>query len=157
MRTIVKGMLVVAGIGIVAAQFIARPGRTNPPEEPSMVVTHRLAVPPDVRAILERSCFDCHSNRTAWRWYSAIAPVSWIVARDVDEGREQLNFSEWGTYSPRRQAAKLEMIIAEVDKGRMPLASYALIHGEAVLSDADKDLLCEWAGAAADSIMARAD
>jgi len=83
-----------------------------------------------------------------------VSPVSWLVADDVKKGREHLNFSEWGIYTHGRQIAKLEMISSEIDKGRMPMAKYLLLHSNATLSEADKDLLCSWAEGASDSLTA---
>lgn len=157
MKTILKVTALIIGVGVVAMQFVARPDRTNPPEDARVALSSRLRVPDDVRAILDRSCNDCHSNTTRWPWYTAVAPASWIVADHVDEGRRHLNFSVWGTYSVKRQAAKLEMISAEVDKGSMPLKGYLMLHGDATLSEADKDRLCEWAGAVSDSLLGRTE
>jgi hypothetical protein len=157
MKTILKVVALILGVGMVAMQFIARPDRTNPAEDPRVTMSSRLHVPADVQAILDRSCGDCHSNNTTWPWYTAVAPVSWIVANDVEEGRRHLNFSAWGTYSLKRQAAKLEMISGEVDKGEMPLKGYLVVHGNAALSEADKDRLCEWASATTDSLLGRTE
>ncbi len=155
MKTILKAASLIIGVGVVAMQFIARPDRVNPVEDPRVALSSRFHVPPGVQAILDRSCNDCHSNRTVWPWYSSVAPVSWFVASDVEEGRRHLNFSEWGTYPVKRQAAKLEMISAEVDKGDMPMKSYVLMHANAALSEADKDTLCDWASALSDSLLGR--
>ncbi len=155
MRTILKATAAIIGIALIAMQFIARPDRVNPVEDHRVALSSRLHVPDSVQAILDRSCNDCHSHRTVWPWYSAVAPVSWFVAHDVEEGRRHLNFSEWGTYPVKRQAAKLEMISAEVDKGDMPVRAYVLMHGQAALSEADKDMLCDWAADASDSLMGR--
>ncbi len=94
--------------------------------------------------IINRSCADCHSNRTVWPWYSSVAPVSWLVVHDVNEGRGELNFSEWGTYTARRRDRKLTEICNEVREGDMPGAAYALMHPQAKLSPADVNTLCEW-------------
>jgi hypothetical protein len=103
-------------------------------------------MPTEVRSILERSCYDCHSNRTRWPWYSRVAPVSWFVARHVAEGREHLNFTEWDRMSPEDQAKAMEEIGETVTEGEMPLASYLLAHPEAALSEQDQTLLRQWAG-----------
>jgi Haem-binding domain len=153
-----KKLLKILGVLIIAALLAIqafRPERTNPVSDPVMAITAQLNVPPDVRTTLERSCYDCHSNQTIWPWYSAVNPVSWLVADDVTEGRRHLNFSEWGNYTPKRQIAKLDMIVSQVDKGEMPLGKYLLIHGNAALTDTDKDLLCTWANAVSDSLVAR--
>ena len=148
-------MLKVGGIALavllVAIQFF-RPERSNPSPDPAVELSAQVSVPPAVRSILERSCFDCHSNQTRWPWYSHIAPVSWLVARDVEEGRGRLNFSEWGSYKHGRRVARLEMLINEVDRGEMPPSSYLLMHGGAALSEADKDTLCAWAEQLGDSL-----
>ena len=93
---------------------------------------------PNVRALAERACFDCHSNHTRWPWYSHVAPVSWLVQRDVDEGRRALNFSEWNRL--QRHAKKASKEVAE---GEMPLAIYTVLHPDAVLSASDRQALVE--------------
>jgi hypothetical protein len=88
------------------------------------------------RAIAERSCYDCHSNETDWPWYSNVAPMSWLVQHDVDEGRSELNFSEW----PPDDADDLH---DPVEHGEMPPAKYTRLHGDAKLSAAERDHLEE--------------
>lgn len=152
-----KRFLKIFGVLCIAA-FLAsqafRPDRRNPASDPALAITAQLNVPADVRAILQRSCYDCHSNNTVWPWYTEVSPVSWLVADDVKEGRRHMNFSEWGSYRQAIRVAKLDMIVSEVDKGEMPLRKYLLIHGDASLSEADRDLLCAWAGAVSDSLTA---
>jgi hypothetical protein len=151
-----KTLKIIAGIlllGLIMIQLF-RPDRTNPVSDPGLAINNHLPVPPQVLAILERSCFDCHSNQTRWPWYSNIAPASWLVAKDVANGRKHLNFSEWGTYNQKRRASKLEDISDEVDRGDMPDSKYLLIHRDALLSAADKEALLSWAGQAADSLKA---
>lgn len=113
--------------------------RTNPPVGQPMLVS------PEVQSVLERSCYDCHSNETEWPWYSYIAPVSWIVADHVHEGREHLNFSIWYTYDIDEIADKLEEIAEGVEDGAMPLSSYVRMHGDAQLSEEDRAMLVRWA------------
>lgn len=126
-------LLIAAGI-LVAAQLVPVP-RTNPPVE------SKMPAPPEVQAILDRSCADCHSHETRWPWYAHVAPVSWLVARDVHEGRKHLNFSTFDSYSAKRQRNKTKELWEEVDKGEMPTWIYLVIHRDAVLSDADKQTL----------------
>ncbi len=121
------------------------PSKTNPPIDPGRTIQANTQMPPEVLAILERSCSDCHSNSTRWPWYSYIAPVSWLVIDDVNEGRRHLYFSEWGTYPPKKAIRRLQDICEQVSEGEMPLKSYLLMHPEARLSDGDKQLLCSWA------------
>jgi hypothetical protein len=100
---------------------------------------------PQVGAILDRSCQDCHSSRTAWPWYSHVAPVSWIVSKHVSAGREILDFSDWANQPP---SADERMLICDaVSDGRMPLPEYTLIHRNARLSKRDVELICNWASA----------
>ena len=149
-----KSMMI--GVGVIAAlaagiQFI-RPDRTNPSSDPGSDLLSVLSPPAQVREILQRSCYDCHSHQTRWPWYSAAAPASWLVAADVREGREHLNFSVWGSYPRGRRIAKLESMIAEVDKGSMPPGTYLLMHREATLGAAEKEALLLWMENTADSL-----
>jgi hypothetical protein len=150
-----KKRLKIAGIALllvlVAVQFI-RPDRNNPPNDPNQEIGAIFPVPGPVQQILDRSCIDCHSNRTRWPWYSSIAPISWVVASDVKEGREHMNFSEWGTYNRGRIISRLDMIVSQVDKGDMPLPGYLLLHRDARLTEEQKDTLCSWAERSSDSL-----
>jgi Haem-binding domain len=129
---------VALGSAVVLMQ-VFRPDYTNPPVEGD------IAAPPEVASILRRACYDCHSNETTWPWYSQLAPVSWLVARDVTQGRRELNFSMWQGYPAKRKAKKLEEIASEVQEGEMPMAIYVPLHPQAKLSDADKAALVSWA------------
>lgn len=102
---------------------------------------------PEVAAILNRSCNDCHSNQTRWPWYSNVAPVSWFVINHVNDGRGDMNFSDWAQYSPREQQGMLKQMCREVKSGMMPLGSYLRLHGDATLSGEDVKTLCDWANA----------
>jgi hypothetical protein len=129
--------LVTAAVAVVAIQLVPA-NRDNPPVESD------LDAPADVKAILKRSCYDCHSNETVWRWYAYLAPVSWLIADDVQAGRNQLNFSKWGTYSAKKRHTKAEGIVDEVTGGDMPLPSYVRMHSEAKLSPAEIEVLKRW-------------
>jgi len=93
---------------------------------------------PETRELMQRACFDCHSNETVWPWYSNIAPVSWLVQRDVDEGRQKLNFSEWG-----RGEQETDDILEVVKEGEMPLPIFLITHPEARFNDLEKQALIE--------------
>ena len=130
------GLLLVAAIGI---QFVPV-DRSNPP------VTLVVDAPPEVMSILRRSCFDCHSNETVWPWYSKVAPMSWLVAKDVREGREHVNYSTWDLYDAKDRAEIIEEVAEETANGEMPLWFYVPLHPSAKLSDADLATLSAWAG-----------
>ena len=135
-----RGVKVALGVVVVLVVMpLVRPTRENP------AVTGDLVTPPDVKSVLKKACYDCHSNETVWPWYSNVAPVSWLVARDVNEGRKHLNFSVWESYEQKRKDKKLEEIGEEVSEGEMPMAIYVPLHPEAKLSDAEKKLLVDWA------------
>jgi hypothetical protein len=142
-----RASLLVVGALAVLAQFW-RPEYTNPATDPSQTLAAQLSVPGDVQTILDRSCRDCHSHDTRWPWYSHVAPTSWLLARDVATGRDELNFSEWGQYDPETAGEQLEAICSQVRERAMPLPPYRLLHSEARLTAQDVETLCRWTEAA---------
>ncbi|MDP3944269.1 MAG: heme-binding domain-containing protein [Lutibacter sp.] len=106
--------------------------------------TKTFIVPNNVQNLLKNSCYDCHSNNTNYPRYYKIQPVGWLLENHIKEGKKELNFNEFGTYSKRRQKSKLKSIINQIDEDEMPLWSYTLIHKDAKLSDVDKELLIRW-------------
>lgn len=146
MRTWLKRGGWVLAVALIVAQFIPLK-KTNPPVEPSKTIYASLAVPPGVQNVLDRSCKDCHSNETAWPWYSRVAPVSWMVVHDVNEGRDDLNLSEWGAYSAKKKVAKFKEICDQLSSGEMPDFKYALMHREARLTDDERAAVCQWTDA----------
>jgi hypothetical protein len=133
--------IALIAVGLLAALQLVPLDRTNPPVEGP------LSAPPEVQAVLDRSCMNCHSHATSWPWYAYVAPVSWLVVHDVHEGRSHLNFSKWGTYTEKRQHKKARELWEEVEDGEMPLSQYLLLHPEAKLSAADKAVLRAWSEA----------
>jgi hypothetical protein len=127
-----------------AAQFV-RPARTNPAVAREESIESHVRMTPEVAALLERSCDDCHSNRTDWPWYSNVAPASWFVIDHVDHGRSHLNFSEWARLDDSEADEMLDQMCREAKSGAMPLDSYTLLHGDAKLSPTDVKTLCDWA------------
>ncbi|MFA6261254.1 MAG: heme-binding domain-containing protein [Bacteroidia bacterium] len=108
-------------------------------------IFHYTTVPDNVKEILTTSCFDCHSNNTHYPWYSVVQPIGLWLQHHVDEGKDELNFTEFKTYTSKRQKHKMEEIVEMVREGEMPLKSYALIHGDTRLSEAQKKVLITWA------------
>lgn len=140
MKKLLKVVLIALVLVFAAAQLV-RPDLTNPPVDPAQ----ELRAPAHVQSILDRSCNDCHSNRTQYPWYARISPVSWWLKDHIKEGRQELNFSEFATYKARRKNRKFEEICEQVKEGEMPLPSYLPMHPSAKLSDANRRTLCEWA------------
>jgi hypothetical protein len=112
--------------------------RSNPPVEAEVPASA------EIRSILRRACYDCHSNETEWPWYSRVAPVSWLVAHDVVEGREKLNFSTWNRLDTKKQVEALHESWEEVEEGEMPPWFYLPPHPDAELSPSDRAALREW-------------
>ena len=130
-------LLAVVAAALIVAQTVPM-AIVNPPPK------GELTAPADVEAILDRACADCHSNHVRWPWYSKIAPVSWMVARDVDLGRKEINFSEWDTYYPATRKRKLQWMERSLREETMPPWSYRLMHPHARLSEADRARLESW-------------
>jgi hypothetical protein len=148
-RKLAKLTPILLGSVFIGLQFIPASGvsRTSTPKPHTAEMIN-----PQVGRIMERSCQDCHSNRTAWPWYSRVAPVSWVIARHVKEGREILDFSDWATQPPSEGERLL--ICNAVSDGRMPLHGYTAIHRKARLSKQDVKSICEWADAPGTSTQA---
>lgn len=110
-------------------------------------------IPEDVALILKTSCYDCHSNETVYPWYAYLAPVSWLVVKDVKNGRADLNFSEWGTLKTRDKIKFLDEISEEVGEDNMPLPIYTVTHRDAILNDQQKQELMDWTEHMTNSIL----
>lgn len=143
MKKLIRTGLPVIIVALAVLQFFG-PDRTNPPEDPSATFEAVAQPPKQVMAVIERSCRDCHTNRTRWPWYSRVAPASFLVAQDVKRGRAHLNFSEWRGLSPEITALKMHEVCIEVTRGDMPLWYYLPAHAEAKLSAEDIKTLCSW-------------
>jgi hypothetical protein len=155
-RSLFKKILIGVAVLAVAVQ-VFRPSRDNPVAEPALAAASHLRIPPRVAAILRTSCFDCHSNETQWPWYSNVAPASWLLARDVSQGRRHLNFSEWGRYPQSRQVSLLGNIAEEVSGEGMPYPPYLILHSDARLSKATRDTLVAWANDEQDRLFSQQD
>jgi mono/diheme cytochrome c family protein len=134
-----------AALSLVAVAVLIQlvpAGRSNPPARGGP------DAPAAVQATFRRACYDCHSNETRWPWYSHVAPVSWLVAHDVHEGRGNFNFSTWDTLSTKERADLMADIAQQVRKGRMPLGKYLLIHKDARLTHQDVAAIEAWAATA---------
>lgn len=133
----IGALLIVA---LLLAQFVPA-ARSNPPEHGAAVA------PPEVQAVLQRACYDCHSNETVWPWYSKVAPASFVIANHVREGRKELNLSLWDQYNDQRKTRKKREIAKQIDidKGEMPPWYYTPLHSDSKLSEKDRELILNWA------------
>ena len=146
MRKVLKWTGISLLVLFAAIQLI-RPARANPPVDESQTIFARTEMTPQVAAIFNRSCIDCHSNKTVWPWYTNVAPVSWFIVNHVNTGRGFLNLSEWGRYDQDLQSRKLRQMCDEVTDGAMPLSTYTPLHPGSTLSAEDKKALCDWTDA----------
>lgn len=149
--TIKKKIILGLAVVLIAIQFF-QPLRNQSDEVTASHIERVYNVPQNVKAILTQSCYDCHSNNTRYPWYSRIQPGAWYMARHIKKGKEELNFSEFGDYSIRRQRNKFRAMAGQVKDGEMPLSSYTLVHRNAVLSPEDKQVLIAWFSTMEDSI-----
>ena len=138
MKRILKRFLVVSLIALVGIQFV--PADVNKQEFiPDADFRYVYDVPDNLVNILKNSCYDCHSNNTNYPWYSHIQPIRLMMDHHVEEGKEELNFSEFGNYSERRKRNKLRSITEQIEKGKMPLPSYLWLHSEATINQSQID------------------
>lgn len=152
---------VIAGrilIGILAIfiilQFIRPPGNRSMGESVNAIET-RYPVPAEVHNLLRRSCYDCHSNHTVYPWYSYVEPVGWLLNSDITEGKEELNFDEFASYTAFRQFRRFGAIRQQIEDGKMPLPKYTLLHGSAILTPEEKERIFNWVQAMQDTMKAR--
>lgn len=141
------GRIVLVLTGLFVLIQVVMPAKTNPIGDPSQSLRAVRPAQAAAVSVMDRSCRDCHSNDTIWPWYSYVAPVSWLVTHDVNEGRRELNMSEFGSYDSAKQQHKLEEACDQVKAGEMPMWIYTLQHGDATLRPGDVELICSLAGA----------
>ena len=146
-KKILLGLLIV----VIAIQFI-QPARNKNGQVIATDISKIYSLPQSVQATLKTACYDCHSNNTNYPWYTNIQPVGWMMARHIKEGKEELNFSEFGSYSERRQLSKLRSIENSIKDGSMPISSYTIIHKNARLTKEEKAQIIDWAKIIRDSL-----
>lgn len=154
MNALFKPKYLVVGVVIIFALIQLKTAkRINPSYEKEKDMIEMLNPPLVVENILKNACYDCHSNQTHFPWYSKVAPVSWMIETNVTTGREEVNFSIWGSYRSSRAMHKLEECHKQVKHEHMPASAYALMHPEARLSDAEKEKLLTWLEQKANEMM----
>lgn len=140
-----KKKIIAGTVALLLVIQFFQPSKNRGEIKGTSYISHMVSIPPEVEQLLEKACFDCHSNNTVYPWYTAIQPAGWWMQHHVDEGKEELNFSEFVSYSPKRQKHKLDEIAEMVREKEMPLSSYTLIHQQAKLSADDAELIALWA------------
>lgn len=152
MKRILRILLITLVVFIIIIQFIP-----NELPESSFDETKDLLyleqVPENIRVILKTSCYDCHSNQTEYPWYSHVAPVSWLVIKDIRNGREKVNLSEWSNLKRRTKIKVLSNISDEIKSGEMPLPVYLIMHRDAKLDEQQQKELIEWTDQMIEKIM----
>jgi hypothetical protein len=128
-------------VAVFAAAQLVRPERTNPTTDVSRTIQAHMPTGSGLVAVLDRSCRDCHSNGTVWPWYTQVAPLSWLMAQAVREGRNAVNFSEWAGYQPAQQRLLLALSCEDATNGKMP-GAYTLLRPETRLSPQDVETIC---------------
>lgn len=143
MKKILKYAVVTLLVAMVVIQFINRPEKISEPvNENDMIEALQINV--GMASMLKSACYDCHSDQPRYPWYASVAPVSWKIGQHIEEGRDELNFSKWGTYSAKRRDHKLEEMIEEVEGRKMPQPNYIRMHKDAKLSDEQVEMLKSW-------------
>lgn len=132
-----KKFIVFIVVLLIGIQFIPVE-RTNPP------VPSEINAPANIKEIFKKACYDCHSNETNWAWYTKVAPASFLAVKDVEDGRKELNFSEWGNYTNKTKKI-MDEIWEEVREEQMPPWQYRILHSESKLSQEEKDAIRTWA------------
>lgn len=152
--SLIKKILLAFLLIFIMIQFI-QPARNKNGQVLPTDISKVLIVPGNIQSVLKTSCYDCHSNNTNYPWYSFIQPGAWWMASHIQDGKADLNFSEFGSYSKRKQQNKLRAIASSIKDGTMPIKSYTLMHTNAKLSPKEKDLIIDWATKTRDSFFAK--
>lgn len=139
-----KKTLIILAVILIIIQFI-RPSQNKSTTSQTNDIGVVMNVPDDVSIVLRKACYDCHSNNTNYPWYANIQPVAWWLNNHIEEGKDELNFSEFGNYKLKRKLKKFNEIAGEVTDGEMPLNSYTWIHKEAILTKEEANSLINWA------------
>ncbi len=151
---ILKKILIALLCVFIVIQFF-RPKKNRSAEITANHIYSMYPASPEVKAVLDKACNDCHSNNTKYPWYAQVQPVTWWLNNHIKDGKRHLNFSEFGASRIARQYKKLEECNEQVKEAEMPLNSYTWIHKNAILTDKEKETLAYWVNAIRDSIKAK--
>ena len=152
--TMKKGWIIVGTlIGIFIIMQFFRPAKNETVKNPQNDIVFSVEIPSLVKQTIVNACYDCHSDKTKYPIYNNVAPVSWMMARHVKEGKEHLNFSDWSSYDKKKQLKLLDEICEVVQNDEMPMKSYRLMHSRAVINPKQKEDICAWTEQAAEQVM----
>ncbi len=147
MKRFLKTSAIVIASAFILAQLIPRPEKNIRKHTSTSDISKAVNLPESVSKIFQKSCYDCHSNHTNYPWYASIQPLSLWLNHHIEEGKEELNFSEFASYEKQKQLKKIEEIEEVVSEGEMPVSSYTLIHRNASLSSSEKESIIAWVNA----------
>lgn len=139
---------------LIIIQFF-QPEKNDKVKDPKNDIIYAFEMPSQVKKNIVNACYDCHSEKTAYPFYSRFAPVSWLLANHIREGKEHLNFSDWANYDRKKQIKLLTAICEEITTGEMPLKGYVFMHSKAVINEKELEEICRWTEEAAEQIMSR--
>jgi len=144
-------------LGSLLALFIIiqffPPKKNDTVKDPKNDIIFSVEIPALVKKKIVNACYDCHSDKTAYPFYNRIAPVSWIMANHIREGKEHLNFSDWATYDKKKQIKLLTAICEEITNGEMPIKGYVVMHSKAVINEKELSEICAWTETASEQLM----
>ena len=149
--SLMKKIGITVLIVLIGIQFI-QPARNENGQALPTDISKTVFIPGNVKSLLQTACNDCHSNNTNYPWYANIQPMGWLLDSHIKDGKADLNFNEFGSYSQRRQQSKLKSIVSQIKDDEMPLASYTMLHKNAKLTKEQKALIIDWALNAKDSL-----
>lgn len=146
--------MLVLLLALVIIQFI-HPKRNKKEGTQPNFIGNVYAIPGDAKAILEKACYDCHSNNTRYPWYTNIQPVHWWLNKHIVDGKKNINYDEYTNRPLRYQYHKMEETIEMVKDSIMPIKSYKWTHKDARLTGAERNVLIAWANSIMDTMKAR--
>jgi hypothetical protein len=152
MKLLRRAFFFAVAVLIVIQFFRPAKNRWNGPA--GNEIQKQFLVPSEVQEVIRNACYDCHSNNTHYPWYAEVMPVGWLLASDIQEGKSELNFDEFGSYRRMRQYRKFREIQEQIEEREMPLPAYVMMHSKADLSAETKTLLINWTIAMRDSMKA---
>jgi hypothetical protein len=154
-----KAWIIIIGAVIfffIVIQFFP-PAKNDNLVNPQNDIVFKLEIPTAVKKKIVDACYDCHSNKTAYPFYNNIAPVSWMMARDIRKGKERLNFSDWANYDRKKQIKLLTKICDEITAGEMPVKGYVFMHSKAIINEKELEEICQWTEQASEQVMGQKD